>query len=156
MGKIRNLMMGTFVSGLVLSIGVFSASAETDSVGVLGKSNTLERSGEAVSLDITPNAIPLEVAMTPQRASKKGTFIDVSKRLTWYDGSSTTYYVTYMNGYGAYEFQGTAFTSYAVTAPTVRYNLLSGRTQQTWNDFVSVRGNKTSTKSMSGSISLTR
>lgn len=149
MGKIRAFMIGLLVAGLVLSIGVFSTSAEA-------ATNTVKESKGLVELGVTPQYIPLSVSMNPQHVRERGTQAKVAKRLSWGDSHSTAYFLTYMNGYGAYEYQGTRMTSFAVTAPLVTYTRLSSRTEQTWNDFVSVRGNVTSTVSMSGSIKITR
>lgn len=147
MGKIRAFMTGLLMSGLVLGIGVFSASAATDTVA---GSKGLDELG------VTPQYIPMEANMSPRHVSARGSYVEVSKRLSWGDGPSTAYFLTYMNGYGAYEYQGTRMTSFSVTAPKVRYTRLSSRTEQTWNDFLSVRGNATTTVAMSGSIKVTR
>lgn len=123
----------------------------TGSSIVSANSLTKESDSEVISQAY----IPLEVGMSPQHTSVKGTQTRISKKLTWYDSETTTYRVTYIDGNGEYQFQGQGFTSYSTYTPTVTYQLPTNRTTRTWNDSLSVSG-KVGSGYFRGSITLTR
>lgn len=133
-------------------VGLFSLVVLSTGSSIISASEITKESDSIVTQQAY---IPLEVGMSPQHVSAKGTQTNVSKRLTWYDSVSTTYRVTYIDGNGEYQFQGQNFTSYATWTPTVTYQLPTSRTTRTWNDSFSVSGNLGSGY-LAGSITLTR
>ena len=105
---------------------------------------------------VTPsNYIPLSMSMTQQNVKKQpGTYVDVEPKLSWYDGRSNSFHVSYTNGYGQRQVNGTYYT-YNVDAPLTRYTLTSGSTYYKGTHYASVQTNYEMV-SKSGSIEIYR
>lgn len=140
MKKLKALLSGVLVGGLLLCVGFTNVNAEEIS---------------ELNEEVSPSNIPLTINLSPQNVKEVKTSHTVTPKISWYDGVSNSARISYTNAYGQIQLNGQSFTAYNVQVGSTTYLIPSGSTQFSGRHYSSVSSNAGSA-SMSGTIVLNR